>query len=387
MPRFNRNRILLAKIQPTVNTDAVPTGAANAILLAADPQITPFSSNNVDRDLVRGYFGTSEQLVGTGYVGLSFKTELQSSGTPGTAPAWGPLARGAAWAEVILAAAVVGTAVAGSTVNTINLAAGASAVDDFYNGAYVSITGGTGNGQAALIIDYVGATKIATIAPAWTVTPDVTSGYSIAANVSYNPISSSVEMLSMYYYRDGLLRKAINCRGNMESIECPVGGRPVINWKFLGIDAGVSASANPAATLTGWKVPQMITDVNTGDVMLGGIVYPSRGFTLAGGNKVDFTPLLGGETIDITDRDMTGKIELDLTAAQVATFHTAVRANTLYPFGFVHGTAAGSRIAIQGPQVQLLDQSETDNNGRALDVYAMRCLPFLGNDECRLVAM
>ena len=38
--------------------------------------------------------------------------------------------------------------------------------------------------------------------------------------------------------------------------------------------------------LTGWKVPQMITDVNTGDVMLGGIVYPSRGFTLAGGNKV-----------------------------------------------------------------------------------------------------
>lgn len=386
MPRFNRNRFLLAKIQPTFGTDSVPTGAANAILLAGDPSITPYNSTNIDRDLVRGYFGASEQLVGTGYVGIDFKTELQSSGAGGTAPAWGPLARACGFAEVLLAAPGTGTCQAGSTSTTLNLAAGASAVDDFYNGAYVSLTGGTGSGQAALILDYVGSTKVATIAPAWNVTPDGTTAYSIAANAAYNPISTAFEMVSMYYWRDGLQRKAINCRGNIDSIEMGIGARPIINWKFMGIDAGVAAVANPSQTLTGWKVPTMITDVNTGDVMLGGTVYPSRGLAISGGNKVDFIQLLGGESVDITDRDVTGRIELDLTAAQAATFHTAVRANTLYSLGFVHGTAAGSRVAIQAPQVQLLDQSETDANGRALNGYAMRLLPFLGNDEVRIVA-
>lgn len=386
MPRFDRRRIILAKIQPTLNADSVPTGAANAILLAGPPQVTPFRSNNVNRDLIRDYFGASEQLVGTGYVELAFATEFQSSGTGGTAPAWGPLLRGAGWAETLLAAPVTGTAQAGGA-NSVTLAAGASAVDDFYNGGYITLTGGTGSGQSALILDYNGTTKAATVGPAWTINPDATSLYSIAANAAYNPITASLEMLSIYYYRDGVQRKAINCRGNLESIDCTVGGRPLMKWRMLGIDAGVSAVANPAQTLTGWKVPKVITDTNTGDVLLAGAAYPSRGFTVSGGNEVGHTPLLGGETIDISAREITGEVGLDLTAAQVVTFDTAVKANTLYTFGFVHGTAAGARMTITAPAVQLLDQSEIEANGRALDGYAMRFTPSVGYDDLKIVAM
>lgn len=74
--------------------------------------------------------------------------------------------------------AVTGTAQAGAAT-TITLAAGASAVDDFYNNLYIVTTGGTGSGQTRLITDYVGATKIATVDAAWTVTPDATTTYSI----------------------------------------------------------------------------------------------------------------------------------------------------------------------------------------------------------------
>lgn len=73
-----------------------------------------------------------------------------------------------------------GTAAAGSGATTLNLAASALAVNDVYNDMTVAITGGTGSGQSRTITDYIGATKIATVA-AWSVTPDNTSTYTITA--------------------------------------------------------------------------------------------------------------------------------------------------------------------------------------------------------------
>jgi hypothetical protein len=54
-----------------------------------------------------------------------------------------------------------GTAASGSS-SAITFPAAAVATDDYYNGCIVSITGGAGAGQSASVIDYVGATKVAT---------------------------------------------------------------------------------------------------------------------------------------------------------------------------------------------------------------------------------
>lgn len=75
--------------------------------------------------------------------------------------------------------AVTDTAQVGSTASTIVLAATSSAVDDFYNGWQIEITGGTGVGQVRAISDYVGGTTTATITPDWTATPDATSTYNL----------------------------------------------------------------------------------------------------------------------------------------------------------------------------------------------------------------
>jgi hypothetical protein len=76
-----------------------------------------------------------------------------------------------------------GTAQAGTT-NTITLATGASAVDDTYNGYIIEIL--TGHTHAfhnlALITDYVGSTRVATISPNWYVIPDSTIEYVIHRN-------------------------------------------------------------------------------------------------------------------------------------------------------------------------------------------------------------
>jgi hypothetical protein len=73
-----------------------------------------------------------------------------------------------------------GTAQAG-TSTSITLKAASSSTNDYYNGLYITITGGTGSGQIRIIEDYVGSTKVATVDRAWTTTPDNTSTYSLTS--------------------------------------------------------------------------------------------------------------------------------------------------------------------------------------------------------------
>lgn len=62
---------------------------------------------------------------------------------------------------------------------TVTLDSSASATDDFYNDQLVRIVGGTGAGQARLISDYVGSTKVASVVPNWATNPDSTSIFQV----------------------------------------------------------------------------------------------------------------------------------------------------------------------------------------------------------------
>lgn len=76
-----------------------------------------------------------------------------------------------------------GTAQAGGA-STITLAAAASANDDEYHDAYVSIIAGTGVGQIRSFITYVGATRVGTVSKPWVTNPDATSEYVVAGSSS-----------------------------------------------------------------------------------------------------------------------------------------------------------------------------------------------------------
>jgi hypothetical protein len=70
------------------------------------------------------------------------------------------------------------TAQAGAA-GTITLHSGAKAIDEFYNGCIIYLDGGTGSGQVRMIDDYVGSTKIASVTPDWSTTPDNTSTFQV----------------------------------------------------------------------------------------------------------------------------------------------------------------------------------------------------------------
>lgn len=96
-----RNAILLAKLETNYGEDAAPAGA-NAILVR-NLNPTPQQSEFASRDLIRPYFGNSEQLPAAIAGQLEFEVELQGSGTPGLAPGWGPVLRACAFSETITA--------------------------------------------------------------------------------------------------------------------------------------------------------------------------------------------------------------------------------------------------------------------------------------------
>lgn len=291
-------------------------------MLVSNLSINAINANNVDRDLIRPYLGGSDQLVGTRYVEMGFDIELAGSGTVATAPAW---------ADAMLACGFAGTTTA-------------------------------------------------------------------TFRYDFTPVSTAFDSATIYWYDDGVLHKATGCRGTV-SFSLASGDRPKASFKFTGIYSTPTAAANPAVTLTAFKVPQVVMDANSGDVMFGGThatgvapaitggtAYPSQGLTVDLGNSVSHTPLLGGETVDITQRVVTGSVTLDLTAAQEVTLMTAVEAATLQTIGLLHGTVANtSKVLMWLPNVQLINPKKAEANGKRLVSFDLRALPVSGNDEIRIV--
>jgi hypothetical protein len=387
MSLLNRKRTILAKIQPTPGQDSVPTGAANAILVR-NLDIAPLNSVNVSRDLVRAYYGNSDQLAASVSVGCSFEVELAGSGSAGTtAPAWGALLRGCAFSETALAAAQTGTLVTPFTSTTAKLAAGASAVDDTYNGMIITTTGGTGSGQTRVITDYVGSSKVATVDYAWGVTPDATTTYSVEACHVYRPVSTGFEALSIYYNIDGVQHNLTDVRGNV-SAEVAADGIPVLRFQMVGLYVAPADVAVPTTTLTAWQQPLPVTKLNTVP-SLHGVATVMQSVAIDAGNSVVFRSLPGMalESVLITDRKSSGSVAIEATTVATKNWWASIKANTLGTLAVRHGTTAGNRVVLSSPTAQLTNPSYQDSDGVAMMQSGLVLIPTsAGNDELLICA-
>lgn len=216
------------------------------------------------------------------------------------------------------------------------------------------------------------------------------------ARVEYTPVSASFASVTIYYSVDGVRRIALGCMGTAE-IMLNEGERPMMRFTFSGLDGGFTATADPSLTLTAWRAPTVVSDVNSGDInlgatyaagaMTGGVTYPSRGLAVNLNNTVTRESILGGQSVQITQRDVSATCQLDLTAAQEVSFQTDVNSNTTTSLGFSHGSGAGVGILLHAPRVQRTDPADVDNEGILHKSYNLRLIPSAGNDELRLVCL
>ena len=319
MSRLIRNTAILAKTEPVYGVDAVPTGAANAMLVS-NLSINPLNAQNVERNNIRPYLGGDEQLVGSRYVEMGFDVELVGAGTLGAVPPWGTLLRACGFAEVV---------------------------------------------TAGVRVDYV-------------------------------PVSTGFESASIYWYDDGVLHKGLGARGTA-SLKLTVGEKPLISCKFVCLHGGISAVAAPTTDLEEWQVPEIVLDANSGNLiwgathatatapaLVGGDFYPSQGLTIDLGITTPFQSLLGGESVPITERKVTGAVQLELTAAQEVAAMAAVLATAKTSLGMVHGTVVGSRVCVFMPGVQRIEPTKEELNGTRMCGYKLLVNPIAGNDEIRI---
>lgn len=140
--------VLLAKIETTYNTDPIPTGAANAILVE-NLNFSWSDSRMAERQVVRTVQGKLKPLFGGTLATITFDVEVKGSGTAGTAPEIGPLLRAASFSETIVAT----TSVAYTLVST----AQESATFYFYlDGKLYKMTGARGTSTGDLSVGAYG---------------------------------------------------------------------------------------------------------------------------------------------------------------------------------------------------------------------------------------
>lgn len=380
MALLSRKRSILAKIESVYGTDPVPSGAANAILVR-NLEVTPQSTETASRDVVRSFLGNSEQLPVAIYSQVNFETEIAGSGTAGAAPAYGPLLRGCAFAEFILAAAVTGTAQAGGA-SSITLAAGASATDNAYRPFTIRITGGTGSGQSRVIGSYVGATKVATVTEAWTTTPDATSTYSIDAQVAYAPVSAGFESVTLYFNVDGVLHKLTGAYGTV-SMDLNAKEIPVYKFAFTGLYSAVTDAAAPSLTLTAWQKPLPVNGVNTTGLRLHGFTAAVlSALTMDMANAVTFRSLVGAESVLITDRKPAGNITIEAVSVATKDWWTSIKNATTGALSITQGTVAGNKVKIDSPAAQIITPAYQDLDGVQMMQCGLVLVPGVtGNDE------
>lgn len=353
-----QNRTVLAKVESTSGTDASPVVGTNAVLVES-PQTNPNLSTTETRE-VSGALDKRAPIPNGGDRGFTGKVYCKGSGSPGTTlPEVDPLLKGCALSPTALAADVTGTAQAGAT-STITLAAGASAVDNFYQGQVIEITGGTGAGQKRIIASYVGSTKVATVSPSWTTalngvagtTPDATSVYAIRKCHVYVPISASVPTLTIYDYAhrsDGgnsKLKKVLGAAGNGRLTLAP---RAIPYWEFdfkgqLVADSDVSA---PSAATYQSNRPVAFMGAQ---VALGNTQLQLNSLTLDLGNNPvtedDPNATFGTGIAGIVERGIGGSMVVNKELESVRNIFSSWQNGTAFTYTAIWGGAIGNRIAL-----------------------------------------
>jgi hypothetical protein len=378
-----RLRVLscLAKTESVYGQDSTPSAAVNAILFAGQPTLTPMQLTSVQRDTIRPYFGNAENLPTSIYGRLEFAVEKAGSGTPGVAPAWGALLRMCGFSETILATDLTGTGQAGGGAGGIKLAAGASAVTDFYQGMPIEITAGTGVGNKGLIVDYDGTSKIAKIAAAaWAVT-DATSQYKIGAASVYRRITDNPESGTLIFNIDGVQHKFLGARGSVSG-EAKMDAIGRLNFSFQGLFVPVTDAVQPTVILTNWMQPQVINYRNTPLALVHGYAAGLESLTFDMANQIDFHSLINvQERMIMSDSKPSGAISISAGKVADKDWWTIAQNATLGPIVLQHGTVPGNKFAIVMPAAQIAEPKYGSKNGVAMFDANIIPTPVSGNDE------
>lgn len=376
MPLLSRKRLILAKTETTYGVDSVPTGSANAMLVK-NLDVVPIQAELVSRDLIRPFYGNSEQLLATIFATASFEVEFVGSGTVGLAPAYDPLLKACGFTVAPVTAALTSItrmgSVATATLNAHGYAVGdkvviSGATQTEYNGT-VTITAVTSN-----TFNYaVTGTPVspATGAPVVTIRQD------------YTPVSSGFQSCTLYFNNDGVQHILRGCYGTFE-VSLSVRQIPVFRFSFTGLYTQPTDVAQPAADFTRFMIPQIANTQNTPGFSLYGYSALLESSSMQLGNDVQYITLIGSESVRLLDRRPAGTLVFEAPTMAQKDFFTEIRNSNPGAMILSHGSKSGFKVALNAPNVLLGNPTYQDSNGTQMLSVPFTINPTLGNDDFSL---
>ncbi len=202
-----------------------------------------------------------------------------------------------------------------------------------------------------------------------------------ATSVTYTPVSTSFDAVTIYFNMDGVLHKMTGARGSV-SVSVARGAIPTLSFSFQGLYTTPTDTAALTPTFTAFRAPLGPNVQNTPTFSLHGASSPMESFSMDIANSLVFRSLPGGaEQVLITDRKPTGSVSFEATTIATKDWFTISKANTLGALSLIHGTADGFKVEIAAPKVQLDGLSYSDSDGIAMLNSNLIFTPNTGNDE------
>lgn len=209
---------------------------------------------------------------------------------------------------------------------------------------------------------------------------------SAGVSVTYAPVSTSFESVTIYVNVDGVLHKITGARGTV-SLEMTAKAIPVYRFEFTGLYQAVVDGAAPTPTYTGFITPLPVNATNSSGFALHGYSALMQSLSMALGNEVVYRNLVAQESVIITDRQATGQVTIEAPTIAQKDYFTAVTSVTLGSLALTHGTTAGNKVEIAASStVQVTSPTYQESDGIAMLQMNLNFIPTgSGNNELSIV--
>lgn len=143
MPKFMRQKVIIAKTETTYGVEAATMTMATGGMIVFDFDIKPMEGQIVERKRDMPYYSAPEKFSSGEYVVMTFKVELVGNATKGTAPKWSAIAKACGLAETLVAAT-------SATYNPVSTGLSSASMHVHIDGVKQAILGCRGNAKLAI---------------------------------------------------------------------------------------------------------------------------------------------------------------------------------------------------------------------------------------------
>ena len=204
-------------------------------------------------------------------------------------------------------------------------------------------------------------------------------------SVTYAPISTGDQSLTLYLNIDGKNRIITGAKGTFKTKLSPK-GIPMLSFTFTGLYNAATDVVQTAGVYTAFKAPLPVNKLNT-TMTIAGLSAPVSDFNFDIGNKIVYRNLINSEYVGFIDRATTGSVTVEENLVATKDWDAIVKNATLNALAFTHGTVAGQKVQINAPAVQLHGMQTSEADNYEMLQFNMAFIPVGGNDEFTIVCI